>query len=187
MLNAFVQAAIEGAASRHGLDPQLLCAQVLVESDGNTYAWNPEPRYGYLWNVRTNAPFRPVSRIELTSEVPPIDFPMLAGDRDQEWWGQQASWGLLQVMGAVAREKGFTGPYLTQLIEPAIGLEYGCRVLAGLLVWSGGNVERALAGFNAGHGGADGPVGRAYAAKVLSRAAARPGSSPAAAAPQSRP
>ena len=174
-MDAFVQAAILGAASHHGIDPNLLYGLVMVESGGDTYAWNPEPKYRYFWNVRRSEPFRPVTRNEVTSKIPPIDFPFLAGDRDQEWWAQQASWGLMQVMGAVAREHGFTGRYLTQLLEPGVGLEHGCRVLSSLLKWSGGNVEQALASYNGGRGGNSAPPYRnaAYAAKVL---AARPSS-----------
>mgnify|MGYP001612763460 CR=1 FL=1 len=168
-MDAFAQAALVGAATRYSLDPTLIAALVLIESGGDTYAWNPEPKYRYFWNVKRNEPFRPVTWSEVNSKTPPPDFPTLAGDRDQEWWAQQASWGLMQVMGAVAREKGFTGPYLTALLEPTRGLEFGCRVLAGLMAWSKGNVEQALAAFNGGKGGNAAPPYRnaAYAAKVL--------------------
>jgi hypothetical protein len=40
------------------------------------------------------------------------------------------SWGLMQVMGQVAREHGFSGKYLSALCDPAAGLELGCTVLA---------------------------------------------------------
>src|SRR5687767_808548 len=96
-------------ARDHGLDPRLLRAQVLQESGGNTWAYNPEQRYRYFWNVKLWKPFREVTDPECSSEFPPVDFPTLAGDRDQEWWAQQASWGLMQVMGAVAREHGLRG------------------------------------------------------------------------------
>ena len=39
--------------------------------------------------------------------------------------GQMCSWGLMQVMGAVAREYGFKG-YFPQLCDPVVGLRYGC-------------------------------------------------------------
>src|SRR5688572_9407095 len=103
------RALIQSAAEEHALDPELLEAQVFVESGDNAHAWNPEPAYRYLWDVRQGRPFRPLTPAERQSEVPPADFPTLAGDRDQEWWAQQASWGLLQVLGAVAREDGFRG------------------------------------------------------------------------------
>jgi hypothetical protein len=98
---------IEEAARTSGLNVDFVTAIVLVESAGDPFAWNPEPRYRALWNVRTKAPFRALTDAEIASEVPPVDFPYLLGGRDQEWWAQQASWGLMQIMGAVAREEGF--------------------------------------------------------------------------------
>lgn len=119
-------------AATFSLPPQLVAAMMEVESGGNPYAWNPEPRYHYLWDVRAHRPFRVLSGAEISSEVPPRDFPCLGGDRDQEWWGQKASWGLMQVMGAVAREVGFAEPYLPRLCDPATGLKHGCLHLAQL-------------------------------------------------------
>ena len=168
-MDPLIIADLEGAAKHHGLDASLLIAQVIVESGGDTYAWNPEPKYRYFWNVKRNEPFRPVTWSEVASKTPPADFPALRGDRDQEWWAQQASWGLLQVMGAVAREHGFRGPYLTHLTQPSVGILFGCVVMRKLLDWSKGNYEQALAAFNGGRGGNSAPPYRnaAYAAKVL--------------------
>lgn len=107
-------------------------AVIQVESGGDTFAWNPEPHYRYLYNVRRKAPFRALTAAEKFSEQPPADFPSLAGDRDAEWWGQQASWGLMQVMGAVARELGMRG-HIPSLCDPQIGIRYGCMHLANLV------------------------------------------------------
>jgi len=123
---------LQGKAAAHGLPPLLITALVEQESAGDPYAWNPEPRYRYLWDVKRQAPFRTLTDAERVSEIPPHDFPTLGGDRDQEWWGQQASWGLLQMMGAVARERGFRGVYLTELLDPVVNLEYACRHLSWL-------------------------------------------------------
>lgn len=110
----------------------LVFAMITVESGWNTWAYNPEPHYRYLWDNKKKAPFRKLTSDEIRAEYPPADFKALKGDADQEWWAQQASWGLMQVMGAVAREHGFEGPYLTQLCDPIHGLDYGCRHLARL-------------------------------------------------------
>lgn len=118
-------------AKKHALPPPLVRAMVCVESAGDSFAWNPEPQYRYLWDVARRAPFRALKPAEIASEIPPTDFPVLIGDRDAEWWGQQASWGLMQVMGAVAREHGFTG-HLPGLCDSFKGLEYGCQHLAAL-------------------------------------------------------
>ena len=156
---------IRSAADAHGLDPDLVEAVVIKESSGNSWAWNPEPKYRYLWDVRTGKPFRALSGTEIASETPPPDFPTLAGDRDQEWWGQTASWGLMQTMGSVARERGFTGAFLTALCEPQTGLRYGCLHLAHLLSWAKGDRSKALSAYNAGF--APSAQGAAYATAVL--------------------
>ena len=49
---------IRAAAGRHGLDARLVAAVVWQESSFVTYAWNPEPRYRYLWDVAKRRPFR---------------------------------------------------------------------------------------------------------------------------------
>lgn len=164
-----IRALIEIAARPLGIDPDLVEAFVLVESSGQPWAWNPEPHYPWLWNVATHRPYR-VTAAEF-SEAPPPDFPCLAGDRDQEWWAQQASWGLLQIMGAVAREHGCDVPFLSQLCDPVTNLSVGCRVLQGLLLWAEGDLAKAAAGYNAGRGGWRAPAGQQYAAKVLARLA----------------
>jgi soluble lytic murein transglycosylase-like protein len=43
------------------------------------------------------------------------------------------SWGLMQVIGQVAREHGFAGKFLSALTDPATGLDIGCAVLASKL------------------------------------------------------
>ena len=42
------------------------------------------------------------------------------------------SWGPMQIMGATARWLGFKGTFLSELIEPEVGIEYGCKYLANL-------------------------------------------------------
>lgn len=163
------EAAILSAAAKNNLDPKLVGALIQVESGFQTFAWNPEPKYRYLWDVRAGTPFRRLTLLEQESEVPPSDFSTLAGDVDQEFWGQQASWGLMQIMGAVAREYGFMGPYLPELTEPAVNLAIGCKHLGNLLRWANGNTTQALAAYNGGKGGNDKPPFRnlAYATKVI--------------------
>jgi hypothetical protein len=160
---------IESHAETFGLQAVLVEALIRVESGYTPWAWNPEPRYRYFWNVRLRKPFRAITTEELTAKFPPKDFRSLAGDADQEWWAQQASWGLMQVMGALAREVGYLGPYLTALCDPDMNLRLGCEHLARLLAWAGGDDEQALAAYNGGKGGnSQRPFRNAgYAAKVL--------------------
>ena len=160
---------IVNVATSFKLDPDLLTAQIRVESAFHEWAWNTEPHYRYLWNVRTNKPFRLLTTAEQTSQRPPADFPCFAGDPDQEFWAQQASWGLMQIMGGVARERGFKGHYLTTLCDPATNLRIGCGYLADLVVWADGDVMQALAAYNGGKRGNSTPPFRnqEYADKVF--------------------
>lgn len=160
---------IHDAAVCRSLDPMLVGGLIAVESTFNAYAWNPEPNYRYFWNVHTNKPFRVVTNPEIASAFSPKDFPSLAGDPDQEWWAQQSSWGLMQVMGALARELGFAGPYLPELTSPEKNLAIGCVQLRRLLDWANGDTERALAAYNGGKvGNLSRPLrNQAYASNVL--------------------
>lgn len=158
-------------ATARAIAPNLVEAIVLQESGGDPFAWNPEPPYRYLWNVHTRQPFRALTYAERASEVPPPDFPSFAGDRDQEWWAQQASWGLLQVMGALARELGFAGGYLPQLTDPDLNLRLGCLQIATLLAWSKGDVRQACAAYNGGRGNYLSAAAQQYASHVLARLA----------------
>lgn len=157
---------IEKVSALHGIDPNVVEAVVQKESSYNPVAWNPEPRYRYLWDVRKNAPFRPLTLLELSSKFPPPDFRAIQGDPDQEFWAQQASWGLMQLMGAVVREHGYKEPWLTSLVaDPELNLEYGCRHLSGLFKWAAGRYTglagqaqsrimlSALAAYNGGKAG----------------------------------
>ncbi len=79
-----------------------------------------------------------------------------------EAYTRAMSWGLMQVMGQVAREFGFKESSLAELCEPAAGVEFGCRILAVRLARAKGDVPAALQAWN---GGAD----MNYAAEVLAR------------------
>lgn len=157
---------IVSTASRVAVAPNFVEAIVLQESGAKRWAYNPEPKYRYLWDVRRHRPFRALTHAEIASEAPPSDFPTLAGDRDQEWWSQQASWGLGQIMGAVARELGFMGEYLGEIFDPPINIRLASTHLAHLLTWSEGNVRKAAAAYNAGRGGWAGTDGQRYASHV---------------------
>lgn len=112
------------------LDPRLVLAVLWQESiTGNPWAMRPEHGYPWLWDVKRNQPVRKLSELEALSYEPPGDFRSLAGSAAQEWEGQRKSWGLMQIMGAAAREQGFHGAYLSELCEPYTNLEYGIKHL----------------------------------------------------------
>ena len=144
------------AAAQHSLDPALVCAIVEQES-----AWDPHA-------IRYEPAFR-------TRYVSPL------GLAPTEEVARSISWGLMQVMGQVAREHGFTAKSLAALCDPATGLAIGCAVFAAKLRAStndaagavhssdaasiaGDVVERALELWNGG-------ANTSYAAQVLARVA----------------
>src|SRR5712692_6395106 len=87
-------------AVKHALDPVLVCAVIEQES-----AWNP-------WAVRYEPGF-------LSRYVAPL---YAAGKLSAtETYTRSMSWGLMQVMGQVAREFGFAGDSLPELCDPATG------------------------------------------------------------------
>jgi soluble lytic murein transglycosylase-like protein len=112
-------------AQEWDLSLPLLRAIVWVESAGNPYAMRYEPHYRWLYNVREGEPV----------VVRPEDAPGPAGfggpgvvSKYTEYVGQKTSWGLMQVMGAVAREYGFRG-FFPALCEPYWGINMGCKHL----------------------------------------------------------
>ncbi len=128
-------------AAEHSLDPALICAVIEQES-----AWNP-------WAVRYEPAF-------LSRYVAPL---YVSGKLSAtEAYTRAMSWGLMQVMGQVAREFGFKETSLSELCDPATGVEFGCRILASRLARAKADVPAALQAWN---GGADAN----YAAEVLAR------------------
>ena len=146
------------AAEAHALWPELVCAIVEQESAWNPWALRYEPAF-YDKYIATSLTARPLDRqtsglIALTSpEIP---------DDPTESRARAFSWGLMQVMGQVAREHGFTSASLASLCDPAVGIEIGCRVFAAKLAAAEGNVTRALLLWN-------GAGNRDYPAAVLAR------------------
>jgi soluble lytic murein transglycosylase-like protein len=121
---------VDVVAPKYNLPPDLVDAIVQVESAGDRFAIRHEPAYPWLWDVRENRPFR--AHGIAGGRLPPSDFRAPSGSTAlTEWIGQQTSWGLMQVMGAVARELGFHG-HFAGLCDPLEGLHYGCRLLARL-------------------------------------------------------
>jgi soluble lytic murein transglycosylase-like protein len=122
---AELEALARQTANAHQLDPVLVCAVVEQETGWNTYAIRFEDGF-YMRYVK------------------PLALPSLT-----EAMARSFSWGLMQVMGQLAREFDWKGE-LTKLTDPYVGLDVGCRVLkmklgshpssmeAGLLAWNGG-------------------------------------------------
>lgn len=137
--SAELLALARAAATKHALDPALVCAVIEQESSWDTHAIRYEPAFRVHY-------------------VAPLGLP------PTEEVARSISWGLMQVMGQVAREHGFTGKFLSALCDPPAGLDVGCVVLAAKIKAASGEIPRALQLWN---GGANAD----YAPQVLARVA----------------
>lgn len=111
-LNAIVDN-INVIGSAIDLDPELLAALVMTESSGNPMAVRYEPAF------------------ETRYVIPSIDKHKSCGNRATEIKLRAMSFGLTQVMGLVAREHGFPGKWLTDLLNVDENLELGGTILRG--------------------------------------------------------
>lgn len=137
---------IINAAKLTGISPQLLCAVIHQESGGNSFAVRYEPAFlkKYLeTKTRKNIGGYVPSRCSWETEV----------------HCRSTSYGLTQIMGQVARERGFEGEFLTELLDPVTNLKWGSEFLQ-MLLHKYETTEKALLRWNGG-GDPD------YAKKVL--------------------
>jgi soluble lytic murein transglycosylase-like protein len=117
------------AAARHELFGELFCGLVERES-----TWDP-------WKIRYEHGFYARYVQKQLDSGALIDM--------TEARARAFSWGLCQVMGEEARERGYTG-HLAELCDPATGLEIGAVTLAHKMEMAGGDVARALELYNGG-------------------------------------
>jgi soluble lytic murein transglycosylase-like protein len=126
-------------AAVYSLDLALVCAVCEQESEWDTYAIRFEPAFEkkYIHPALPQAP--------TTEEI-----------------AKAMSFGLMQVMGEVARERGFKCKFLSSLCDPDIGLHVGCEYLKHIMDNHGGDVAASLQRWNGG-GNPN------YAAEVMAR------------------
>lgn len=123
---------IADTADQYKLPIKLVKAIVQVESDGNA------------WAIRYEIDF-------YTRYVAGKHYKVFPGcSFTTEGQMRACSFGLMQIMGQVARELGFDRPFLTELCNPAIGLEWGCKKLVQQIERYNGNLESVVAAYNAG-------------------------------------
>src|ERR1700681_1894587 len=117
------------AAAVHHLDPILVCGLIERES-----SWDP-------WKIRYEDGF-------YTHYIEKLIAQHELADPTEER-ARAFSWGLGQIMGEEARERGYKG-HLAMLCDPATGIEWTCVVLARKLETASGNVAGALQLYNGG-------------------------------------
>jgi soluble lytic murein transglycosylase-like protein len=128
-------------AANAKLEPALICAMVEQESNWNPWAMRYEPAFfaKYVAPLYTN------NKIAAS-----------------EAYARGFSWGLMQVMGQVAREVGYSEPYLSALCNPPDALAVGCKVFLEKIGKAQGDVKKALLLWNGG-------ANSEYPAQVLAR------------------
>ena len=120
---------IKMKAREFGLDPLLVAAICLKESSGNAYAQRFEPKYRWLFKHDSFAK-------------------KLGASIETEENGQKTSYGLMQVMGAVMRERGFEG-WFGKAFDAETNIHFGCMHLAHFMKIYGNEAD-AIASYNAG-------------------------------------
>lgn len=121
---------IRRLSAQMALDPELITAVVMAESGGDAFAIRHEPKWKYFC--------KPEQFADALGILP-----------ETEMTNQATSWGLMQVMGSVARELGYRDS-LPGLQRPELGLAYGCKKLTYCLKRENGDFEAALARYNGG-------------------------------------
>jgi Transglycosylase SLT domain len=116
-------------AAKFDVPADVLCGMIEREDQGNPWAVRYEP--GFL--ARYVMPQYKAGKLDIT-----------------ETYCRAMSWGPLQIMGETARELGFEGKYLSELCDPPVGIEWGCRKLAACLKRTDGNIDAALEMYNGG-------------------------------------
>ena len=127
MTKTELQVLAAAIADEYGLDCALVCAVCHHESEN----WNQ-------WAVRYEPAFY-TRYIESMKNLTQTEKTMRA-----------TSFGLMQVMGQVAREQGFDAKYLTELLDPSKAITQGCKRLKKALDRENGNVPAALLNYNGG-------------------------------------
>jgi len=114
----------------HSLDPALVCAVATLESSWNPWAVRYEPAFltKYIQPLLNNGTVKTMTEATMRS----------------------SSFGLMQILGQVARENGFTGQFLTELCDPDVGMDFGCRKLAKCVQNHPNDQRGALLAYNGG-------------------------------------
>lgn len=129
-------------SKRYAVPQDLVVCMVIQESGGDPNATRPEPTFYRRYIERPLKQGKPLPGF--------MPKGLSQAEYTRELNNRAISWGLLQVMGQVARELHYRGRYLETLKDPAINLDVGCRFLrrlqsrygtderAMLLRWNGG-------------------------------------------------
>lgn len=114
----------------YNLPKNVLPAIIMKESSWNDNVVRYEPHYAWVCDVKGFA--KRINSSEPTEQIM-----------------QMTSWGLCQVMGAVAREYNYQG-WLTDLLKPELNIRYGALHLKQLLTRNPAGITDAISSYNQG-------------------------------------
>lgn len=120
---------VKNIANEVSILPELILAIIMQESGGRIYVSRYEEKYNYL--------YMPLHYSQA------LNYAMMT-----EINQQRTSWGLMQIMGAVAREHGFDD-YFPALCIPATNILIGSKFVSNLL-GKHGSIEAVFSAYNAG-------------------------------------
>lgn len=130
---------IKKYAKKYDLEPELIAAIIMQESSGNPWASRKEPLFYARYVARHG-------RSTLPGFVPPSHIVDLITEKNH----RATSWGCMQCMGETAREAGFSENELVRLLDPDVGIEWGCRILLKCIKRANGDIDQALLYWNGG-------------------------------------
>ncbi len=128
---------IDSVASAYHIPPALIAAIVQEESNFEAFAIRTEPAYLKKRSVINAA--RAWSKTHHGIPTATTELVLRA-----------SSWGLMQPMGQLAREQGFSAKYLSELILPTQSLSQGALLLARLLKRYHQDTLSAISAYNQG-------------------------------------
>ena len=145
-----IKSAIKRSSREFDLDPSIIYGICQTESAMNPYAIRYEPGFFKRYIESNDMVLKQAQKIKGVSTLTELRM-------------RAVSFGLMQVMGQTARERGFDKTFLTDLCKPWIGVEYGCRIF-NIKLRKYEVLSMAISAYNAGK-----PVesNQAYVNKVL--------------------
>lgn len=121
---------IDPIENQYRLPKNLLAAIIMKESSWNDNVVRYEPNYAWVVDIKGFA--RRLNASEVTEKAL-----------------QMTSWGLCQIMGAVAREYNYQG-WLTDLLKPEFNVRYGGMHLKAYLARHPAGITDAISSYNQG-------------------------------------
>lgn len=132
-----------------GIEPDLALSVLWQECGGDQWAMRYEVAWRYFYDAKRKLPLYERDRsIEVNRTGA---FRTLGAT---EFHAQSTSFGLFQVMGAVARERGLRG-WLTRLCDPETGMQIGLTHLSKKIAQGKGDIREGLKLYNGVYSYAD--------------------------------